>query len=1292
MRLGVLECAALALAWLTLAPEQADAQACPTGKYCFYVPPGLPYDGSHSQVATRDFNITLSSPIDVISGTYSVSGGAPQAFSVAPGTSEEIDLGNTGAAPAYGVASNVGVFLVSDAPALTVDHREVFGEEQYSETIKADTLSLGTRFRLGGYSLNRELRTNAGVDAAMIYAPTGATVTLTAPPGATLPFWFGSATDTLSATLTAGQTIALRTVVGTDMDGALLTSTAPVSVSAGGRGWSQNGCGDDGMDGLVPTSSLGREYAVRLPTGTDLVMNESRVRVIADVDNTVVSVNGTMVASLSAGQFYNFAPTALSHIQTSQPAMVWMNGSLNGCELDTVLIPPIAFAPALTQLSLDFNVIASTQLPAAEMAVLIATASVPSIRLDLVAPTFLSNELVPGRADLSYVRFNVTPGDRNVRATADFQALLASRTQPSGLLAYYNPYRIPGCGDSGVDPSEQCDDGNNNDGDGCSSTCNIEPGYLCTGVPSLCVSACGNAAVNAGETCDDGNKTPGDGCNSDCRREVTITAPTALVMTSTPAISGTADPGASVTITLDGATGSVTADGSGNWSFTPTTALTDGAKTAMVTARDTANGVSMATRAFTVDTGTTVAITGPTGLVMQSMPTLRGTGEVGAQIAISIDGMSVGTATVATDGSWSLPLTMPLSPGMHTTGAIATDGAGNTASATSVSFTVDDTTSVSITQPSDNAATDRMPTIRGRAEPGISLQISIDGKPVGQLTVGADGAWSLPTSTPLADGSHTVTAVGTDPAGNSAQTSVTFSVRTSVLFIHNVPDGAFTRDPMPPFNGVSDPDAQVLVSLDGVLLDRVTSSLRGAWELRLIDALTPGAHVIDASTTDQNGRTLNDRHTFTYDPDTTPLTLTTPAPGSVTADSTPTVTGSSSPGARVRISIDGNMVGEVTAGSDGKFSFDVPTPLADGRHAVRLDASDSAKNPAAVAGPFFVDTSTRVEIRTPADGARVGNARPFFAGTAEPFSKLTIAIDGSDVGMIDVGIDGSWVFQPQSPIAPGDHRVRASVVDQLGNRAQDENGFRYDGAQNDDRDGDGRPDGEECASTPCPDTDGDGTADIDDPDDDNDGIPTARECMSTPCPDHDGDGTPDYRDADDDNDGRPTKDELGSDGKPRDTDGDGVPDQLDPDDDGDSIPTRTECAKAPCPDSDGDGTPDYLDPDDDNDNVPTAREKADSDRLKNDDADGDGKVNWLDPDANNNGADDGTDGLGDGDGDGAPDYLDTDTKRPEPPSTISATDYSVAGGGGCALRGDASGIEALLLALAALLWRRRRAC
>ena len=69
----------------------------------------------------------------------------------------------------------------------------------------------------------------------------------------------------------------------------------------------------------------------------------------------------------------------------------------------------------------------------------------------------------------------------------------------------------------------ECDDGNNVDGDGCSSTCTIEPGYECYGGNPLqadfCYEICGDGLDYGMWWCDDGNLISGDGCSSSCMIE-----------------------------------------------------------------------------------------------------------------------------------------------------------------------------------------------------------------------------------------------------------------------------------------------------------------------------------------------------------------------------------------------------------------------------------------------------------------------------------------------------------------------------------------------------------------------------------------------------------------------------------------------------------------------------------------------------------------------------------------------------------------------------------------------------
>jgi cysteine-rich repeat protein len=57
------------------------------------------------------------------------------------------------------------------------------------------------------------------------------------------------------------------------------------------------------------------------------------------------------------------------------------------------------------------------------------------------------------------------------------------------------------CGNGILDATEQCDDGNNTDGDGCSATCQ---------------TVCGDGKLLGKEECDDGNTKDGDGCSAAC--------------------------------------------------------------------------------------------------------------------------------------------------------------------------------------------------------------------------------------------------------------------------------------------------------------------------------------------------------------------------------------------------------------------------------------------------------------------------------------------------------------------------------------------------------------------------------------------------------------------------------------------------------------------------------------------------------------------------------------------------------------------------------------------------------
>lgn len=77
-----------------------------------------------------------------------------------------------------------------------------------------------------------------------------------------------------------------------------------------------------------------------------------------------------------------------------------------------------------------------------------------------------------------------------------------------------NDAPVPVCGNGIQDGADECDDGNRDSSDGCSSSCKVEDGYVCTvpGTPCAKLGGCGDGILQQGEECDDKNTVDADGC------------------------------------------------------------------------------------------------------------------------------------------------------------------------------------------------------------------------------------------------------------------------------------------------------------------------------------------------------------------------------------------------------------------------------------------------------------------------------------------------------------------------------------------------------------------------------------------------------------------------------------------------------------------------------------------------------------------------------------------------------------------------------------------------------------
>ncbi len=570
---------------------------------------------------------------------------------------------------------------------------------------------------------------------------------------------------------------------------------------------------------------------------------------------------------------------------------------------------------------------------------------------------------------------------------------------------------------------------------------------------SIVAGLCGDGILTAPETCDAGDAIAGDGCGVTCRREVAITAPADRTLTSdaTPTITGTADPGATVVLAIDGATaGTVPVAPDGTWNFTPRLSLTDGMHAARAVATDTASSVTVAVVVFSVDASVSIAILTPRdgSVLADATPDVTGTADPGSTVSIAIDGVARGATTAGAFGGWSIPVTTALDDGLHDLAAVALDGAGNLGTDVA-SFTVDTRTTVAILTPRDGETiVDPTPTVRGSAEPGATVVVRIDAAAIGMTTADAGGAWMLTATTALADGPHAIEAQAKDAVGNVASDRVDVTLvtdTTTFVTIERPLDGAVIGETRPLLAGTAEAGASVAVRVDGALLATVFADAGGLWALVPAAPLANGPHTVSVTATDAVDNTATDTSTFTIDTRLPRLTIVAPRDGSTVAERRPPVRGTADPGAFVLVTLDGAIAGTARADSDGSWAVALLTDLVDGPHTAAATTTNALGFTADDATDFTVDaTAPAIAITEPPDGAVLAEERPTIAGTAEVDADVEVRLDGVLVGSTRVGADGTWSVTPAAALAEGVHLVFATARDAGGSVASDASSFTLD--------------------------------------------------------------------------------------------------------------------------------------------------------------------------------------------------------------------------------------------------------
>ncbi|MGE2137803.1 BapA-related adhesin SiiEA [Escherichia coli] len=571
-------------------------------------------------------------------------------------------------------------------------------------------------------------------------------------------------------------------------------------------------------------------------------------------------------------------------------------------------------------------------------------------------------------------------------------------------------------------------------------------------------------------------------------------------------ITGTTDaqPGQTVTVTLNGQTYQGIVQSDGTWSVTVPAAnvgaLADGNATVTASVNDVAGNPSSVSRVALVDATPPVVTINPvaTDNVINTpehtqAQIISGTvtgAQAGDIVTVTLNNVDY-TTVVDASGNWSLgvpaSVVSGLVDGSYPVSVSVTDRAGNSGSQ---SLTVTVNTAAPLIGINSIAGDD----VINASEKGADLQITgTSDQPVntaitvtlnGQnytTTTDASGNWSVtvPASavTALGQANYTVTAAVTNSIGNSNTASHNVLVDSALPGV--------TINPVATDDIINAAEAGVAQSISGQVTgaavgNTVTVTLGGntytttvqaglSWSVSVpaadIQALGNGDLTVSASVTNQNGNTGSGTRDITIDANLPGLRVDTVAGDDVVNiiehGQALVITGSSSglaEGTPLTVTI--NNVEYITAvHADGSWSVGVTAAQVSawpaGTVNIAVSGESSAENPVSITHPVMVDlTPAAITINTIATDDVINAAEKgadlTLSGTTtnvEPGQTVTVTFGGKNY-TASVASDGSWTATvPAADLAAlpeGSASAQASVSNINGNSASAVHNYSVD--------------------------------------------------------------------------------------------------------------------------------------------------------------------------------------------------------------------------------------------------------
>ncbi|CAH5715934.1 Ig-like domain-containing protein [Enterobacter cloacae] len=493
-----------------------------------------------------------------------------------------------------------------------------------------------------------------------------------------------------------------------------------------------------------------------------------------------------------------------------------------------------------------------------------------------------------------------------------------------------------------------------------------------------------------------------------------------------PVFSGGGTPGDTVRLIIDDeVVGTAIVGDDGKWEVTPEKPLPEGEHEAVVVITDPVGNDSEPSDpiGFIVDTTPPVkptidSVFDDAGLKTgnltngditdDSTPTFTGTAEKNSLVRIIVNGKEVDSVTADPTGKWTWTPSPALTNGHYDVRVIAEDKAGLRSEpsdafafdlvaggippAPAITDVIDDVDAHVGTVQQGGITNDDKPTITGTGQDGTTIYL-YDGtnlNPIGSAVV-TGGTWTIDFDTALPQGEHRFRAVAEDVTGNrSPETgewviivdSVDPLAPTDIELWDDfgtpglIANNDTTDDNTPTYRGKGEPGGTAIIDLGNGTTVRVPVDDKGNWSYTPAPALADGDYTWKVSIEDKAGNVgpASDPIHFIVDTSRNGVSIShveddegaqqgNLASGSHTDDTTPTVVGRATPGAEVKVYLDGNLVGTVIADArtgEWKYTFN-PALTADGTYQITASENTGTGDSAQTA-PFELTLDTRVPV------------------------------------------------------------------------------------------------------------------------------------------------------------------------------------------------------------------------------------------------------------------------------------------------------------------------------------------